>query len=236
MRPIIGLTSGFKNIDETVFSSIDYDYIMAVSEAGGLPITLPIVKENILTKNYMKEMDGLIFTGGEDISPLLYGENPISQIGAVSFVRDKFEMCLFKSAREHHLPIMGICRGMQLINVALGGTLYQDINKQIEGSLGHRSFNKNLEQPHHKVSLTKDSRLYTLINKKEIGVNSFHHQSVKEIGKDLKAVAYSNDGIIEAIESVDSTFVLGMQWHPERMTHEYPMFKKIFELFISACK
>ena len=203
---------------------------------GGIPIVLPIIKKKELIEDYIKIIDGLLITGGEDISPLFYGENPINEIGTISINRDDHEMDLFKSAYERCLPIMGICRGMQLINVALGGTLYQDISKQVEGALGHRSRDKSLGQAFHKVNIIEESKLYTMLSNKEIEVNSFHHQSIKKIGKDLKTVAYSYDGIVEGIESVDSSFVLGMQWHPEKMIFRYPVFQEIFDIFVNACK
>jgi putative glutamine amidotransferase len=146
------------------------------------------------------------------------------------------EISLFKKAYEKRIPILGICRGMQVINVALGGTLYQDINMQVKNSAGHRFQNSIIVQLHHKVEIIEGSKLYNILGKKDITVNSFHHQSIKDIGKGLRATAYSNDGIIEGIESSKLDFLIGVQWHPEELIEKYPMFKSIFKTFIDICR
>lgn len=234
MKPVIGITSNFKK-NGRLNCTLNQDYVCAVNNAGGIAIILPIVTDEHLLDDYIQTVDGLIFSGGEDISPLLYAENAIKEIGTVCLDRDKCEMGLFNRAFARKLPVLGICRGMQLINVALGGTLYQDIKTQIDNSLEHRSKEEDVNKPYHNVQVTEDGKLYKMIEQKEFGVNSFHHQSLKDIGKGLKVTAFSPDRVIEGIESTNTDFLIGLQWHPEKLINDYPMFENIFRDFIMAC-
>lgn len=235
MRPIIGITSFFEDRNHSKHSMINYDYVKAVKISKGLPLILPIITEKELIDQYINIIDGLIFSGGQDIMPILYGENSIDRVDNTCRNRDKFELSLFEKAYEKRVPMLGICRGMQLINVALGGTLYQDINNQIENSAIHRLQGINVNENHHRVKIIKASTLYNIISKENIEVNSIHHQSLKDIGKGLKVTAYSHDGIIEGIESLERDFLIGVQWHPERLIDKYPIFRKIFEAFVKKC-
>lgn len=234
MRPIIGITSGLKK-DVRINSCLNYDYVAAINSAGGIAVILPVITDENQLDEYIKIIDGVVFSGGEDISPYYYGENPTKEIGKTCESRDSFEMGLIKRAISENKPVLGICRGMQLINVVLGGTLHQDINTQINNSLEHRSSEDQLGSPHHRVKILEDSLLYKLLNEREIGVNSFHHQSVKDIGTGLKPVAFSSDGVVEGIETTKSSFLLGVQWHPEKLVDNYPNLGNIFSAFIDAC-
>lgn len=236
MKPIIGITSFFEKENSGKRSTVSYDYVKAINAAGGIPLILPIIKEEELLDDYINIIDGLLLSGGEDLLPLLYGENPIDKVNSICCDRDECEMALFEKAYEKQIPILGICRGMQLINVALGGTLYQDINKQVENSLGHCPQESIADQPYHRVKIDEGSNLYNIFGKKDIEVNSFHHQSLKDIGKGLKATAYSHDGIVEGVESLERDFLIGVQWHPEKLAEKYPIFKNIFKTFINTCK
>ncbi len=236
MKPIIGITSFFEKESSGKLSAVSYDYVKAIKAAEGIPIVIPIITEEELLDGYISIIDGLLLSGGEDLSPLLYGENPIDKVNSTCCDRDKWEMALFEKAYKKQIPILGICRGMQLINVALGGTLYQDINKQVENSLGHCPKESIADQPYHRVKIDEGSKLYNIFGKKDIEVNSFHHQSLKDIGKGLKATAYSHDGIVEGVESLERDLLMGVQWHPEKLTERYPIFLNIFKAFIKTCK
>lgn len=235
MKPIIGITSFFEKENGGKSSTVSYDYVKAIKAAGGIPLILPIIKEEELLDDYIHIIDGLLLSGGEDLLPLLYDENPIYKVNYICCDRDECEMALFEKAYEKRIPILGICRGMQLINVALGGTLYQDINKQVENSLGHCPHESIADQPYHRVKIDEGSKLYNIFGKKDIEVNSFHHQSIKAIGKGLKATAYSHDGIVEGVESLERDFLIGVQWHPEKLAEKYPIFQNIFRTFIKTC-
>ena len=234
MKPIIGLTSQFEYSVSRKFNKLNYTYIDAVVKGGGVPIILPILKNLDDLDKYLDSIDGIIFTGGEDISPLLFGENPIKEVDTICYDRDKIELELFKRAYNRGMPILGICRGLQLINVALGGTLYQDINRQLPNSLGHIS-TYNIEGGYHSIDIIDDTILYDILGKEKINVNSQHHQSVKELGKNLRVNALSSDGVIEGIETTTGNFVLGVQFHPEAMIEETKEFINIFEYFILYC-
>lgn len=236
MKPIIGITSFFEKKNSRKYVQLSYDYVKTINTAGGIPLILPIITEEELLYDYINIIDGLLLSGGEDLLPLLYGENPIDKVDAICCDRDECEMALFKKAYEKQIPILGICRGMQLMNVALGGTLYQDINKQIENSLGHCPQESIADQLYHRVKIDAGSKLYNIFGKKDIEVNSFHHQSLKDIGKGLKATAYSHDGIVEGVESLERDFLIGVQWHPEKLADKYSVFGNIFKTFIKACR
>lgn len=234
MKPIIGLTSQFEYSVSRKFNKLNYTYIDAVVKGGGVPIIIPILKNLDDLDKYLDSVDGIIFTGGEDISPLLFGEDPTKEVDIICYDRDKIELELFKRAYSRGMPILGICRGLQLINVALGGTLYQDINSQLPNSLGHIS-TYNIEGGYHSIDIINDTILYDILGKEKINVNSQHHQSVKELGKNLRVNALSSDGVIEGIETTTGNFVLGVQFHPEAMMEEAKEFINIFEYFILYC-
>jgi putative glutamine amidotransferase len=235
MKPLIGLTTFYENKPRRDQTSISNNYINSVINAGGLPIILPITNDAMDIDRYVNMLDGILFTGGEDVSPLFYGENPLKQVTYISTDRDTHEIAMFKRAYENNIPILGICRGIQLINVALGGTLYQDIDVQIGGALGHGPMENPVNELYHVVNIQKHSKLYDVFQTEALKVNSFHHQSIKDLGADLIVTALSTDGIIEGVENCQKNFVVGVQWHPEDLTSRYPLFLKLFQGFIAAC-
>lgn len=218
MKPIIGITSNISQIsseDRTLFD-VNYSplgFSQAIEYVGGTPILLPIMSQNN-AKELISLVDGLLLTGGEDISPCFYNEEPRIVIGATSPQRDQSEIWLIQEAMNQKKPILGICRGMQLINVVLGGSLYQDLSEHPHVSVQHVQKAK----PHistHSIQVEENSYVSTLF---ETGsyVNSFHHQALKTIGSPLKVTAWSHDNIPEAIEYFESSqSILGLQWHPE---------------------
>ena len=237
MKPIIGVTVDKGSGDGFFYEKINECNLKALITSGAIPLMLPITGDDELIDDYLNIVDGLYFSGGNDINPLIYGEDPIKEIGGIDYSRDEFEIKIFKKAAAKDMPILGICRGEQVINVAAGGTLYQDIYSQKEGTNGHSpKFSTSSIYGYHKVNIMKDSILYNIIKTDEMSVNSLHHQAVKDIAEGYKVTAYASDGTIEAIESVNHSFIVGIQWHPEIMFERYPEFLKIFEALVQAVK
>ncbi len=227
MSPIIGLTASYNTSEKRFF--ISNAYIEAVEDSGGTPFVLPYVsRENI--PYILKTIDGLILTGGGDINPLLLGEEPCQGIGEVSTCRDVFELQLAKKVMAKNMPVLGICRGMQVLAAAGGGRLIQDIYSLNGDFLCHSQKAPRNEET-HLIEIKKDSFLSLITKETEIPVNSFHHQAVKECGENFIISAVAKDGIIEAIESRNKLFI-GVQWHPETLYKTNTIQKEIFLSFI----
>lgn len=236
MKPIIGLALSNRVKSKKIYSVINNDYIKAVQMAGGIPVLIPFSNNIENIKMYTDKIQGIIFTGGEDISPLTYNEDPIKEVECIIEERDKFELELFKEVYKKKIPILGICRGLQIINVALGGSLYQDIYVQLPNINGHSPKHALRSNLYHSVKIEKNSKLFDIFKTKDLKVNSFHHQSVKKLGKDLKITALSNDGIVEGIESLTEKFLVAVQWHPENLVEHHGEFLKFFEALIYNAK
>lgn len=232
MKSIIGITTFCEERPRRVNNSVSLNYVTSVKLAGGLPVLIPLTGDENDIENYLDMIDALLLTGGEDVSPALYDEKPIEKLGTISTKRDKFEVRLVLKALERKMPILGICRGHQLINVALGGSLYQDINSQLSERINHFPVKNPVNKLYHSVTLEKDTKLHDILGVKELEVNSFHHQAVKGLGRDLKVAALSSDGIIEAIEYQGDSFLLGIQWHPEDLAADYPKFLELFKTLV----
>jgi putative glutamine amidotransferase len=230
-KPIIGLSSNW--IDNS-YTSAYVTYVRSVMKTGGVPVVLPVTSDESMIGQYLDIIDGLIMTGGEDIDPSYFGEEPIKGMGRIVPERDEFDIKLIKMAVARNIPVLGICRGEQLLNVAFGGTLYQDIPSQI-GEIGLKH-NQNAPNYHasHGIEIEKGSFMEVLLGTTFIRVNSLHHQAVKDIAPGFIATAKSKDGIIEAIEMIGSKRVLGVQFHPECFIDAgYPGFTNIFTHFIN---
>lgn len=232
MRPIIGLTPSNYLDNSDTHTNINNDYVKAVLEAGGIPLVMPITLDAEVAEGYLGAVDGLILTGGGDVLPSYYGEEPAKGLKSVCGDRDEYEMMLFKKAYGMNMPVMGICRGCQVINVALGGTLYQDIDSQLKDSNGHYQQGAGHEL-YHSVSIGPDTALYDILNEKTIYVNSFHHQAINQLSGDLTVSAWAKDGIVEAVEASGKAFVMGVQWHPEEMISRHRVFLRLFEALIA---
>lgn len=216
-------------------SYVNEDYIISVEQAGGVPVILPVVKNAETLESQLDGLDGLILSGGSDIDPAFYEEEPIFQCGYINHEVDAYSILLAQKAVERKIPLLGICKGNQVINVAFGGSLYQDIATQCETSTEHTQ-KAPRNNPTHYISINQNSFLYKVFGER-IRVNSFHHQSVKNVAKGFMISAMGVDGIIEGIESIDGSFVLGVQFHPEMMaSHKDPNMMKLFEAFIRKCE
>lgn len=230
MRPIIGITLN------TRLNLTSY-YVTSVAQAGGAPLILGEVPAVYHLEPILKELDGLIFSGGTDISPHFYQEYPMKGLGKVKPYRDAFEYQLLKdSLTEYSFPILGICRGMQLINVYHGGSLYQCLDRKEPPGLKHGLMETYpLAYPVHSITVEEGSRLYSLLQKTTLQVNSLHHQGIKVVGKNLQPVGKAPDGLVEALEREGDRFVLGVQWHPELMTETCKEAAQLFQEFILTC-
>lgn len=235
MKPVIGITTFLDTKDiQKVYASVSNSYIYSVLSAGGIPVMLPVVEDPDTSMAYLSVIDGLLLSGGEDVCTMVYGENPIREVEMFCPQRDAFEIALFTAAVEQNLPVLGICRGLQVMNAALGGTLYQDIFVQRENSLGHLPVKMPVDCLYHTISIEKDSALYRIFETEELRVNSYHHQAVKDVAEPFRATAFSTDDVIEAIEHRDKDFVMGVQWHPEDLTIKHPHFLKLFKKLVES--
>jgi putative glutamine amidotransferase len=223
-RPSIGITPDYSEPSAAQpFAKYDVKtaYADAVLRAGGLPFVLPYSEDPAVIECWLDRISGLVITGGAfDIAPEHYGETPREGLGPVKAARTGFELALLKAALRRHLPILGVCGGMQLINVAFGGTLFQDISREVPGARPHEQTHDRT-QPQHPVEVKADTALADCVGKGQLMVNSTHHQAVRKVGEGLIASAHSPDGLVEAIEQPGG-FVVGVQWHPELMIDSVP--------------
>lgn len=231
-KPVIGITA---RVEKDQMYSLDPVYGRAILQAGGLPLIVPIVdKED--THLLCERLDGLIVTGGGDINPTLYGEEPHIRLGAVYPGSDEYEKELIMCFLEMDKPFIGMCRGLQMLNISLGGTNYQDLESQFEGILYQHKQMAMRTHRTHSVTLEDDSRLLEIMGEKTFHVNSFHHQGVKDVSDQLTVAARAADGLVESLESKHHKFVMGIQWHPEEfaLQGDEPS-KKLFDRFVSEC-
>lgn len=214
-RPLIGITS---EIHDEYFR-MKVQYVTAIADAGGIPVLLPSIGD---AERYVDTIDGLLIPGGADLDPVYYGESPLGKMALVERRRSDFEMSLVRSSMQRQKPILGICYGMQLLNVCLGGSLYQDLATQVPLAIRH-------ENNYHKVVIAENR----FLEAGTFSVNSSHHQAVKKLGDGLSVLARAEDGIIEAFCGDGHPFVLGVQWHPERMSDD-ALSARVFRIFIEA--
>ena len=233
-KPIIGITPFWSAEEERI--ALLSGYLDGIAQAGGLPIILPLTMDKDILEQSCQLVDGILFSGGEDIHPGLYGETVIPACGETCNLRDNMEKFIFSRAvMEMDKPILGVCRGFEMINVLLGGNLYQDLPSQYikreEHGISH-------SQPYrlmaHEITIKKDSLLHKLLNKDTITVNSCHHQGVRELSKHLVCMATSDDELIEAFYMPGKRFVWAVQWHPESILYDENN-RKLFEHFVTNC-
>ena len=237
MRPIIGLTHSIQSDEKKLMMPLSY--ANSIQAAGGVPVLLPITRDAEVIAAYAGMVDGVLFSGGEDVDPQFYGEDQLWACGDVLPFRDDFELMLLRELLEKHpeKPILGVCRGEQVLNVALGGTLYQDLKSQLPGCLAHQQ-HQIAPYTSHRISIEAGSKLHEIYGDTTIAVNSFHHQAVKEIAACLRVTARSADGVIEGFEKPDHPYYIGVQWHPERLVEreENAVQWQLFRSFVNACR
>lgn len=233
-KPIIGITASYvkqNELSEGIYVHQDYD--RAIIRAGGIPLVLPVANKMIIDE-YLQICDGILFSGGEDIVPKFFGQSPSEALGTTYEERDEAEMYMLHQAMQHNKAIFGICRGIQLINVALGGTLIQDIPSELKTAVKHMQENPRPEASHD-VRIDKGSLLFDILCEEQTEVNSLHHQSIDELGEGLKVTAYSvEDDLIEAVEHETYKRLLAVQWHPESLSYTYENMQRLFERFVES--
>lgn len=238
-KPLIGITCDYM-MSETGLSLgqernfVSKDFIDAVLEAGGVPVLIPIINKEEDILKIMDSLDGIILSGGFDVNPIYYGEEPSKHVGFTYTPRDLCELFIVKAAIEKDMPILGISRGQQIMTVAFGGKLYQDISENPSAYVNHYQ-RASINDIGHYVDIKSGTRLYKIVDNDRILVNSFHHQAAKAVPPNFIVSATSSDGIIEAIEHVSKP-IMAVQWHPEIMIKNHPIMLRIFEEFIKFCK
>lgn len=232
--PLIGITTSIDMQEGTYCSKSSY--AACISQAGGIPVLLPADECIGREGNYVKRLDGILFAGGGDIHPHFWGEEPLDgfEMGNILPQRDSFEIRLCQIAEERRLPLLGICRGIQIMAVASGGSIHQDIDTGlIKRTPRVRHMQKAPDWCEtHKVQFVSDTRLAEIYHAQEILVNSFHHQSVKKVPESYRVSAKSTDGVIEGIESTILPFSVGVQWHPERTAQKDQKTMVLFKTFV----
>ena len=209
------------------------DYSQAILHSGGAPVIIPAAQDRKSLERILSAVQGLILSGGPDVHPRRYGEEPMAGLAEVDETLDRMELMAAGLAVERNLPVLGICRGIQVLNVALGGTLYQDIPSQVPESICHTPRSDKAVNT-HTVRIERGSRLHKIIGKHEIWVNGKHHQSVKDLGAGLVVAAQAKDGVIEAVELPGKRFVIGVQWHPEGTWRDDLYSRELFQDFVRA--
>ena len=232
-KPLIGVFSLWDEKKESLWMLPNY--LNGLRDAGALPVIFPLGIEEEDALQLYELCDGFLFTGGHDVDPALYGEERADVCGVLCESRDRIERVIFRRAYEEDMPMLGICRGFQLINVLLGGTLYQDLAAQLPESIDHR-MKPPYDQKWHTVSIEKGGLLEKYTMQKTLGVNSCHHQGIKTLAPGLRVEATAPDGLVEAVSCQNRKFLLAVQWHPEFNYHVELSSMKIFQQFVESCK
>jgi putative glutamine amidotransferase len=240
MRPLIGITcSRLVGGSWGLYSRghfMDYifaEYSQAVLAVGGAPVLIPVAQNTESIATILGALGGLILTGGPDVNPRFYGEQPLDGLGEVDEGLDLMELEVARAAVNRDMPTLAICRGIQVLNVAQKGTLYQDVASQVAEAINHgQKADKGVLT--HMIRIAPDSRLSAIVESDEIWVNSKHHQAVKTPGPGLTISARANDGVIEALEHPGKRFILAVQWHPEGTWQHDPYSRKLFEALVQA--
>ncbi|MFC0470785.1 gamma-glutamyl-gamma-aminobutyrate hydrolase family protein [Halalkalibacter kiskunsagensis] len=231
-KPVIGISSSVEYHNEIQSVLVHEKYTRSVIDAGGIPIVLPLATDG-MAEQLVSICHGLILTGGEDIDPYYYKAAPHPKLQKTNGKRDKLEIELVQYARKQNKPILAICRGVTIANVALGGTVIQDIEASLPNAINH-SQKAARSEPTHDIHLDQTSRLFQIFDSQKIRVNSMHHQAIDELAPCLRKVATAPDGVIEAVEG-KTPLLLGVQWHPEEMANDNRSMSLLFEEFIAEC-
>lgn len=233
MRPAIGIVVSTDQTNESYMSK--QAYVDAIHAAGGLPLLFPVVEDAETAAQFFARVDGILLPGGPDVDPVHFGEEPMHNYTLIDPHRDSFELSLAKLAIENDVPLLGICRGIQMINIAAGGDIYQDLKAQKDKVIIH-----DQRAPHwyptHTVEVQPETILSQILGTRHVRVNSYHHQAVRKVAPLFRVSAIASDGVIEGIEHRSLRFALGVQWHPERMWKAYPLFKGLFTAFVNEAR
>jgi putative glutamine amidotransferase len=232
LRPIIGITASIEGSS----IQVNRDNSDAVYQSGGLPLVIPYTTDLTVLQQTIGLIDGLLLSGGGDINPMLFGEEPHRRLGSINQERDDLEISLIRLMLDENKPILGICRGSQILNIAAGGNMYQDIYAQLDGEILQHSQQASREHTSHYVHIKPGTKLHELLGHSKIKVNSFHHQAVKDMAPGFHVSGIASDGVIEAFESSQHNFVFGIQWHPENLYRVDKLARCLFHSFIAACR
>ena len=236
MHPVIGIPclAAERAISHRPLYGNNQSYVRAVAQAGGIPLLLPPQFGAAQLAELAERLDGLLLAGGEDVSPALYGEDAIPQCETPSPERDELELELTRWALDHDLPLLAICRGIQLLNVATGGTLYQDLPTQQPGAQRHAWSDHPRTHLAHEMLVAPGSPLAGILGSERLAVNSLHHQAIARLGAGVDVLARAPDGVIEAIAVEGHSFALGVQYHPEELAPTDPPSQRLFAAFVAA--
>lgn len=232
-RPLIGIVP-LVDIQRDSYWMLP-GYMKGIEQAGGIPVMLPLISDHAPLRQLTDTVDGFLFTGGHDVSPSIYHEILTDKCGECCPKRDEMETMLLHLALARDKPMLGICRGIQFVNAALGGSLYQDLPSEYPSDVEHHQ-SPPYDKPIHTVDIVRDTPLYELLRREKLSVNSYHHQAVRTLSSELQPMAYSEDGLIEAVWMPSARFLWAVQWHPEFSFHTDENSRKIFEQFIRAAR
>jgi putative glutamine amidotransferase len=237
MRPLIGIPCQGNLRSKYARFCAGKAYCRALHVAGGAPVLLPLHDDHAALAEMLDRLDGLLLSGGGDILPRRFGEARMARLRSVDAPRDEMELWLARQAVESDLPMLAICRGIQVLNVALGGTLYQDIASQLPRALRHDYVGEYpRSRKGHVVHVEPDSQLGRILGSETLDVNSFHHQCLHVVADSLKLTAWAPDGVIEGVELPGSRFAIGVQWHPEELIEVDRRMRGLFEAFVGAAQ
>ena len=231
-KPLIGISLGYSPTK----NSVNNTYVNSILMNGGVPYLIPVTDDVEVLRQVVAQLDGIVFTGGEDFAPAYFGEEEHEHLGEVNVNRDTYDLTLFKLASDRNIPTLGICRGLQLINVGMGGTLYQDLPSQKPSDINHRQEEAGTVAT-HSVSVVEGSLMHQILGEKEIQVNTFHHQAIKKLAPGLKIVGWANDSVPEMIEAYPNRQIIGTQFHPEIFTaNGDKLLGKLFQFLIGKAE
>lgn len=236
-KPVIGISASISFDKDEYFAgfehvNVSYACVDSIKRANALPMVIPVIDDPEVVSSLVEKLDAVLLSGGHDVNPLLWNEEPYKKLSGILPKRDKFDFLLIKSAYEQKKPIMGICRGCQILNVYFGGSLWQDIDEHVEFYIKHKQ-QAAYNEATHSIQVEKKSGLYHILGDKVL-VNSYHHMAIKNPGAGFEVTARAQDGIIEMIENFSSdSFMFGVQWHPEMLSERNTKMQEPFNYFVS---
>ena len=236
---LIGISGNILREENGLFAGyerayVNNDYVKAIIKAGGVPVVLPINEDEAVIESMVSMLDGLVMSGGHDVSPLTYGENPLMHLGELLPKRDAFDFKLIEFAKKREIPILGICRGFQVLNVYHGGTLYQDLSYMDRKIPIAHVQNSPSHVKTHKITVDKDSKFYDIVQAEEVEVNSYHHQALKVVADEFHVVGRAEDDTVEVIESKSYPWLVAVQFHPEMLHAVDDAMQNVFNHLIKA--